>query len=38
MKTLRFKMNINCGDYVSKVTPFLDVNEHILAVTTKPDN
>lgn len=29
MKTLRFKTNINCGDCISKVTPFLDGNKYI---------
>ena len=29
MKTLSFKTNINCGDCISKLTPFLDGNEHI---------
>ena len=29
MKTLRFKTNINCGDCIGKVTPYLDGNEHI---------
>jgi len=40
MKTLRFKTNINCGDCISKVTPYLDGNEYIESWdvdTTNPD-
>lgn len=29
MKILKFKTNINCGDCVKKVTPFLDGEESI---------
>jgi len=40
MKTLRFKTNINCGDCISKVTPYLDGNKYIESWdvdTTNPD-
>ena len=29
MKILKFKTNINCGDCVNKVTPYLDKEESI---------
>ncbi|HEV7346896.1 copper chaperone [Telluribacter sp.] len=29
MKILKFKTNINCGDCVAKVTPYLDGEERI---------
>lgn len=29
MKTLKFKTNINCGNCVAQVKPFLDGNENI---------
>lgn len=29
MKTLAFKTNINCGNCVAKVKPFLDASQHI---------
>jgi copper chaperone len=31
MKTLKFKTNINCGNCVAKVTPFLNKEEDIIS-------
>ena len=38
MRTLRFKTNINCGNCVAKVTPFLDKKEGISSWKVDTDN
>lgn len=38
MKTFRFKTNINCGNCLAKVSPFLNRKEGIISWSVDTDN